>query len=105
MSTATKARPVHELRMGRIRAAIWANETQNGHTSQRHRQSHLQRWRRLEGLVQLRPRRPSVGGEDRGPGSFVDLRERESVEWKYEFVKRKRQWQFGRRRSTVLIRR
>ena len=30
MSTATKARPVHELRMGRIRAAIWANETQNG---------------------------------------------------------------------------
>ena len=30
MSTATKARPVHELRLGRIRAAIWANETQNG---------------------------------------------------------------------------
>ena len=30
MSTDTKARPVHELRMGRIRAAIWANETQNG---------------------------------------------------------------------------
>ncbi len=31
MSTATtKARPVQELRMGRIRAAIWANETQNG---------------------------------------------------------------------------
>ena len=29
-STTTKARPVHELRMGRIRAAIWANETQNG---------------------------------------------------------------------------
>ncbi len=29
-NTATKARPVHELRMGRIRAAIWANETQNG---------------------------------------------------------------------------
>ena len=30
MSTDTKTRPVHELRMGRIRAAIWANETQNG---------------------------------------------------------------------------
>lgn len=29
-NTVTKARPVHELRMGRIRAAIWANETQNG---------------------------------------------------------------------------
>ncbi len=26
----TKARPVHEVRMGRIRAAIWENETQNG---------------------------------------------------------------------------
>lgn len=25
-----KSRPVHEIRMGRIRAAIWANETQNG---------------------------------------------------------------------------
>ena len=30
MSTDTRTRPVHELRMGRIRAAIWANETQNG---------------------------------------------------------------------------
>ena len=30
MSTTTKARPVHEVRLGRIRAAIWANETQNG---------------------------------------------------------------------------
>ena len=30
MSSDTKTRPVHELRMGRIRAAIWANETQNG---------------------------------------------------------------------------
>ena len=30
MSTDTKTRPVHELRLGRIRAAIWANETQNG---------------------------------------------------------------------------
>lgn len=26
----TNARPVHELRLGRIRAAIWANDTQNG---------------------------------------------------------------------------
>jgi hypothetical protein len=26
----TKARPVHEVRMGRIRAAVWENETQNG---------------------------------------------------------------------------
>ena len=26
----TKTRPVHEIRLGRIRAAIWANETQNG---------------------------------------------------------------------------
>jgi hypothetical protein len=25
-----KSRPVHEVRMGRIRAAIWENETQNG---------------------------------------------------------------------------
>jgi len=24
------ARPVHEVRLGRIRAAIWENETQNG---------------------------------------------------------------------------
>jgi hypothetical protein len=26
----TKARPVHEVRLGRIRAAVWENETQNG---------------------------------------------------------------------------
>lgn len=25
-----KARPVHEIRLGRIRAAVWENETQNG---------------------------------------------------------------------------
>lgn len=25
-----KASPVHEIRLGRIRAAIWENETQNG---------------------------------------------------------------------------
>ena len=26
----SKTRPVHELRLGRIRAAIWENETPNG---------------------------------------------------------------------------
>ena len=26
----TRPRPVHEIRMGRIRAAIWVNETDNG---------------------------------------------------------------------------
>ncbi len=26
----SQARPIHELRLGRIRAAIWENETQNG---------------------------------------------------------------------------
>ena len=26
----TKAKPVHEIRLGRIRAAIWENETRNG---------------------------------------------------------------------------
>lgn len=25
-----KSKPVHEIRLGRIRAAIWANQTQNG---------------------------------------------------------------------------
>ncbi len=30
MSTATKNRPVHEVRLGRIKAAIWENATQNG---------------------------------------------------------------------------
>ncbi len=25
-----KTRPVHEVRLGRVRAAIWENETQNG---------------------------------------------------------------------------
>lgn len=30
MTTNTKVRPVHEVRMGRIKAAIWENETQNG---------------------------------------------------------------------------
>ena len=28
--TKAKQKPVHELRMGRIKAAIWENETQNG---------------------------------------------------------------------------
>ncbi len=28
--SAPKQRPVHEIRMGRIRAAIWENGTQNG---------------------------------------------------------------------------
>ena len=26
----TKARPVHEIRLGRIRAAVWENETDSG---------------------------------------------------------------------------
>ena len=30
MATSAKARPVHEVRMGRIKAAIWENDTQNG---------------------------------------------------------------------------
>jgi len=32
MSTGTtpKARPVHECRLGRVKAAIWANETETG---------------------------------------------------------------------------
>lgn len=29
MATKT-ARPVHEVRMGRVKAAVWANETDNG---------------------------------------------------------------------------
>ena len=29
-ATKTKKGPVHEVRLGRIRAAIWENETQNG---------------------------------------------------------------------------
>lgn len=28
--TKSKQKPVHEVRMGRIKAAIWENETQNG---------------------------------------------------------------------------
>lgn len=30
MSTATAKRPVHEIRLGRIKAAIWENETREG---------------------------------------------------------------------------
>lgn len=30
MTQQTKVRPVHEVRMGRVKAAIWENETQNG---------------------------------------------------------------------------
>ena len=30
MANQTKARTVHEFRLGRIKAAIWENETQNG---------------------------------------------------------------------------
>jgi len=30
MSQQTKTRPVHEVRLGRIKAAIWENDTQNG---------------------------------------------------------------------------
>jgi len=27
-----KVKPVHEIRLGRIKATIWENETQNGNT-------------------------------------------------------------------------
>ena len=30
MATATKTKPVHTIRQGMLKAAIWANETQNG---------------------------------------------------------------------------
>jgi hypothetical protein len=30
MSKSDKNRPVHEVRLGRIKAAIWENDTQNG---------------------------------------------------------------------------
>jgi len=30
MSTNGKTKPVHEIRLGAIKAAIWANETQSG---------------------------------------------------------------------------
>ena len=30
MSNNVSTRPVHEIRLGRIKAAIWENETQNG---------------------------------------------------------------------------
>ncbi len=30
MSNNSKSRPVHEIRIGRIKAAIWGNETDNG---------------------------------------------------------------------------
>ena len=30
MASKPKARPVHEVRMGRVKAAIWENDTQNG---------------------------------------------------------------------------
>ena len=30
MSTNGKTKPVHEIRLGAIKAAIWANDTQNG---------------------------------------------------------------------------
>lgn len=29
-TTKSKARPIHEIRLGRVKAAIWENETQNG---------------------------------------------------------------------------
>ena len=29
-SAEPKAKPVHEVRLGRIKAAVWANETENG---------------------------------------------------------------------------
>jgi hypothetical protein len=30
MSKSKKAKPVHEIRLGRIKAAVWANDTDNG---------------------------------------------------------------------------
>lgn len=30
MAKAAKNRPVHEIRLGRIKAAVWANDTENG---------------------------------------------------------------------------
>jgi hypothetical protein len=30
MSTKTKKRPVHEVRLGRVKAAVWANDSEHG---------------------------------------------------------------------------
>lgn len=30
MATKAKSKPVHEVRLGRVKAAIWENDTQNG---------------------------------------------------------------------------
>ena len=57
----SKSKPVHEVRLGRVRAAIWENETSNG---ARHNVTFSRLYRdeqgKLEGLGQLRTRRSSV---------------------------------------------
>ena len=55
MSQTETKKPVHEIRLGSIKAAIWANDTQNG-------------------VVRLlRPRRPVARRQSREHGAHLDL--------------------------------
>ncbi len=55
-----KKRPTHEVKLGKIRAAIWANESGEAQSVvQRHREPALQGRRRLEGHFVLWTRRSS----------------------------------------------
>ena len=70
----SKQKPVHEIRLGRIKATIWENATEKRDAVQRHRLPTLQGRRRMETDRQFWPRRSAPGGQGGRFGSHVDLR-------------------------------
>ena len=74
MSKSKKAKPVHELRLGRIKAAIWANETDNGI---RHNVTLSRLYKPegedLAGFHELWTRRLAACGKSRRHGPYLDF--------------------------------
>jgi hypothetical protein len=69
-----KTRPVHEIRLGRIRAALWENSTEKGTRHNVTVTRLIQGWRTVERLFVLRTRRPAAGHQGARSGSHLDLR-------------------------------
>ena len=69
-----KSKPIHEIRLGRIRAAIWENETKNG---SRHNVSFSRLYKdgdQWKDSTSFGSRRSTAGRQGFRPGTHVDLR-------------------------------
>ena len=71
-----RAKPVHEIRLGRIRAAVWLNDTENGpRYNVQISRLYKDKQRQVEGLAELRPGRPAARRQGGRPGDGLDVRE------------------------------